>query len=163
MLSRKLGEHHKRNVFFDFSACNRLILLKVVVLFMWYKKYQDKIWIVNSYTGRASFCLESAAIIVGRSTIVLTGRGEDPAGVVRMDIPALSRTCVLTTSWLLCYLWSNVWTAQFLKLYSIRIQTYMENICVQNIINLWTSKLFSDRCSNRPWKCSISEVYKNSS
>lgn len=105
---------------------------------------------MNSYTGRASFCSASAAIIVGRSTIVLTGRDEGPAGVVSMDIPALSRTCVLTTSWVLCYLRSNVCTTQFLTLNSINIQAYMENICVQNIINLRTSKMFSDRCSNRP-------------
>lgn len=38
-------------------------------------------------------------IIIGRSTIVLTGCGEDPAGVVSMDISAVSRTCVIATSW----------------------------------------------------------------
>jgi len=102
-------------------------------------------------------------IIVGVSTIVLTGCGEGPAGVVNMDISALSRTCVITTSWVLCYLWSNICTALFLTLNSISIKAYMENICVQNIINLRTSDFFSDRCSNRPRNCSISEVYKKSS
>jgi hypothetical protein len=136
------------------------MLLKVVNLSAWYKniKVKSELWTVTQV--ERYFVQRLQRIIVGRSTIVLTGCGEGPAGVVSMDISAVSRTCVIATSWVLCHLWSNICTAQFLTLKSISIRANMENICVQHITKSRPSKLFSDRCSNRLRNFSISEVYK---